>query len=88
MVWETEKPNASGNSAVNFFMTDDFPEPDGPHRTRGLVDTGAMVDAFRIAARFKRDMSAESGKIALVRSNFTRCTDGFTWQTKLEIAPD
>ena len=36
MVWETEKPNLSGYSSINFFIMVDFPDPEGPQRTSGL----------------------------------------------------
>ena len=35
VVWETEKPNLSGNSSMSFFIRVDFPEPEGPHSTSG-----------------------------------------------------
>ena len=36
VVWETEKPNLSGYSSINFFIMVDLPDPEGPQRTRGF----------------------------------------------------
>ena len=36
VVWDTENPKLSSNSAINFFIRVDFPLPDGPQRTNGL----------------------------------------------------
>ena len=38
VVCETENPNLSGNSSMSLFMRVDFPEPEGPHKTKGRWD--------------------------------------------------
>ena len=41
MVWETEKPKASGNSENSFLRRVDLPTPEGPEKT-----TGTSFDIF------------------------------------------
>ena len=48
MVWDTLNPKYSPYAAINFFITVDFPDPLGPHNTRGLGGDGGGGDLLYI----------------------------------------
>jgi len=73
VVCDTENPNFPSNSSISFFISVDFPLPEGPQRTKGLkflhvilVRTFFQSQNLRIGSGEKQTLKKEKGKALCV----------------------
>ena len=51
-MWETLNPKYSPYSAISFFITVDFPDPLGPHNTRGFGGSAGGMALMELKTTF------------------------------------